>query len=270
MQVNAGSPETVTYLHTDHLGTPKFGTSAAGAQVWAWAPDSFGNGTPTGSATVNLRMPGQYFDAESGIFYNWNRYYNPEIGRYISSDPIGLEGGMNTFLYAGANPVMAMDQEGLMTRCFTGSYDMTCPSRGNLLAGGAAGGANTSAQTKGLLQQMLNAARKGSSAGQAASVLSNESSESGSSGACPSPEELRGKTPEEVDKIMKEKGWQPEPSKSGGGTRYPSPDKKGEQVRIQPGYPSNPDPMKRGPYAVISKGGDKFRVPLANNPLLPE
>ncbi len=112
-QVNAGSPETVTYLHTDHLGTPKFGTNAAGAQVWAWAPDSFGNGTPTGSATVNLRMPGQYFDAESGIFYNWNRYYNPEIGRYISSDPIGLEGGMNTFLYAGANPVMAVDPEGL-------------------------------------------------------------------------------------------------------------------------------------------------------------
>ena len=112
-QVNAGSPETVTYLHTDHLGTPKYGTNAAGAQVWAWAPDAFGNGAPTGSATVNLRMPGQYFDAESGIFYNWNRYYNPEIGRYISSDPIGLEGGINTFLYAGANPVMMMDPQGL-------------------------------------------------------------------------------------------------------------------------------------------------------------
>ena len=112
-QVNAGSPETVTYLHTDHLGTPKYGTNAAGAQVLSWAPDAFGNGAPTGSATVNLRMPGQYFDAESGIFYNWNRYYNPAIGRYISSDPIGLAGGINTFLYAGANPVMAADPEGL-------------------------------------------------------------------------------------------------------------------------------------------------------------
>ena len=114
-QVNAGSPETVTYLHTDHLGTPKYGTNAAGAQVWAWAPDAFGNGAPTGSATVNLRMPGQYFDAESGMFYNWNRYYSPEIGRYISSDPIGLAGGINTFLYAGANPVMMIDPEGQQT-----------------------------------------------------------------------------------------------------------------------------------------------------------
>jgi len=56
---------------------------------------------------------GQYFDAESNLFYNWNRYYNPATGRYISSDPIGLEGGINTFLYAAASPVMMIDPEGL-------------------------------------------------------------------------------------------------------------------------------------------------------------
>ncbi len=190
-QVNAGSPETVTYLHTDHLGTPKFGTSAAGAQVWAWAPDSFGNGAPTGSATVNLRMPGQYFDAESGIFYNWNRYYNPEIGRYISSDPIGLEGGMNTFLYAGANPVMAVDPEGLMTRCFTGSYDITCPSRGGMLVGG---GASTSAQAKSALQRMLDAARLGQGAG---SVLQNTSANDSDNKTCSI--EGSGNTPNSED-----------------------------------------------------------------------
>ncbi len=61
-QVNAGSPETATWLHTDQLGTPRFGTNAAGTQVWAWNSDAFGNGTPTGSITVNLRLPGQYFD----------------------------------------------------------------------------------------------------------------------------------------------------------------------------------------------------------------
>lgn len=114
-QVNAGSPETVTYLHPDHLGTPKYGTNAGGTQVWAWAPDAFGNGSPSGAATVNLRMPGQFYDAESSLFYNWNRYYNPATGRYISSDPIGLEGGINTFLYAAASPVMLIDQEGLDT-----------------------------------------------------------------------------------------------------------------------------------------------------------
>jgi len=57
-------------------------------------------------------MPGQFYDAESSLFYNWNRYYNPATGRYISSDPIGLEGGINTFLYAAASPVMMIDPTG--------------------------------------------------------------------------------------------------------------------------------------------------------------
>ncbi len=58
-------------------------------------------------------MPGQFYDAESSLFYNWNRYYNPATGRYISSDPIGLDGGINTFLYAAARPVMMIDPKGL-------------------------------------------------------------------------------------------------------------------------------------------------------------
>jgi RHS repeat-associated protein len=114
-QVDAGSPEVLTYLHPDHLGTPRFGTSTGGSQVWAWSSDTFGNGAPSGAATVNLRMPGQYYDAESGLFYNWNRYYNPATGRYISSDPIGIDGGLNIFLYAEASPVMYSDPRGLET-----------------------------------------------------------------------------------------------------------------------------------------------------------
>ena len=111
-QVDAGSPEVLTYLHTDHLGTPRFGTDSSGTQVWSWSSDGFGVGATSGSRTVNLRMPGQYYDAESALFYNWNRYYNPAIGRYISSDPIGIAGGLNTFGYAGQNPVMYTDPTG--------------------------------------------------------------------------------------------------------------------------------------------------------------
>jgi len=95
-----------------HLGTSRFGTNTAGTQVWSWYSDAFGNGTPSGSVTVNLRMPGKYSDSQSGLFYNWNRYYNPAIGRYISSDPIGLNGGLNTFNYVEASPVMYSDPEG--------------------------------------------------------------------------------------------------------------------------------------------------------------
>ncbi|MDD3020690.1 MAG: DUF6531 domain-containing protein [Alphaproteobacteria bacterium] len=111
-QIDTGTPEVLTYLHTDHLGTPRFGTNTGGTQVWSWTSDGFGVGSTSGSRTVNLRMAGQYYDAESGLFYNWNRYYNPVIGRYISSDPIGIAGGLNTFLYAEASPVMYNDPEG--------------------------------------------------------------------------------------------------------------------------------------------------------------
>jgi RHS repeat-associated protein len=61
----------------------------------------------------NLRFPGQYYDAETRLHYNWNRYYNPETGRYIAADPIGLGGGMNLYVYVGADPVSSVDPWGL-------------------------------------------------------------------------------------------------------------------------------------------------------------
>lgn len=111
--LKSGATEAVTYLHTDHLATPRYGTNAAGSTVWTWDSGAFGKEAPTGTVTVNLRFPGQYFDSETTLFYNWNRYYNPAIGRYISSDPIGLAGGLATYNYVSASPVMFSDPEGL-------------------------------------------------------------------------------------------------------------------------------------------------------------
>ncbi len=120
-QIESG--EVLTYIHTDHLGTPRYATDSTGAEVWNWSSDAFGNGTPSGTATVNLRFAGQYWDDESNLHYNWNRYYDPETGRYISSDPIGLSGGINTFGYVSGNPIMFVDLEGASRARGDGSTD---------------------------------------------------------------------------------------------------------------------------------------------------
>ena len=108
--------ESVLYLHTDHLATPRTATNQTGTQVWRWESDAFGRSAPSGSEIVNLRFAGQYYDTETALHYNWNRYYNPETGRYITSDPIGLEGGLNTYAYVEGSPIMFVDPEGLKTQ----------------------------------------------------------------------------------------------------------------------------------------------------------
>ncbi len=98
------------YYHNDHLGTPQRITDKSGAVIWAADYDAYGKAitrTTADSAkaiTNNLRYPGQYWDAETGLHYNDRRYYDPETGRYLSSDPIGYEGGINLYAYAGAAP----------------------------------------------------------------------------------------------------------------------------------------------------------------------
>jgi len=104
------------YFINDHLGTPQELVDGTGAVVWQAAYLPFGQTQiVTGTVTNNLRFPGQYFDAETGLHYNWNRFYDPELGRYISADPIGLKGGMNLYLYVSGNPVNWMDPWGLKT-----------------------------------------------------------------------------------------------------------------------------------------------------------
>ncbi len=115
-----GTPETVLYLETDHLNTPIAARDQTGKVVWKWESDAFGSTLPnedpdgdTQNTTINLRFPGQYFDRESGLHYNWNRYYDPRLGRYLSPDPIGLAGGANLYQYGKSNPLSYSDPKGL-------------------------------------------------------------------------------------------------------------------------------------------------------------
>ncbi len=98
----------------DHLGTPQRLITGEGTVVWQAAALPFGQTqVQLGTVQNNLRFPGQYFDAETGLHYNWNRFYDPETERYIFADPIGLTGGMNLYAYVEGDPINAIDQQGL-------------------------------------------------------------------------------------------------------------------------------------------------------------
>ncbi len=102
------------YYHNDHLGTPQVLTDENREVVWRAEYEPFGEATETLSIVEqNLRFPGQYFDRETGLHYNYFRDYDPRIGRYVQSDPIGLAGGLNAYTYVLNNPLRYIDPLGL-------------------------------------------------------------------------------------------------------------------------------------------------------------
>lgn len=117
---NSNGTPTIAYYHHDHLGVPIQATDKQGNIVWSANYEAFGRATITTPAatadkptiTSNLRFPGQYEDEETGLHYNFNRYYDPETGRYMTQDPIGLEGGINLYAYVGGNPILYIDPTG--------------------------------------------------------------------------------------------------------------------------------------------------------------
>jgi RHS repeat-associated protein len=106
--------QKIYYYHTDHLNTPLKITDSNATIVWAADYAPFGR-TEVMVDTIenNLRFSGQYFDAETELHYNYWRYYDPEIGRYLTTDPIGIGGGINPYVYVENNPVNNVDPFGL-------------------------------------------------------------------------------------------------------------------------------------------------------------
>lgn len=135
----SGSTSVVSYLHADGLNTPRVVSTANGNAVWQWAfsGNAFGESSPTGSYSFNLRFPGQYFDSETGVIYNLNRYYEAGAGRFISADPAGLTDGPSVYAYARNRPLTYADPLGLWVKICTrelGSPDKPATARDKLFA----------------------------------------------------------------------------------------------------------------------------------------
>jgi RHS repeat-associated protein len=141
VNVTLGAPESnMFFIHADHLNTPRLVADATGTAVWKWdQQEPFGMSPPDknpsglGVFDFPLRHPGQYDDPETGLFYNYFRdCYDPVLGRYCQSDPIGLRGGINTYLYVAADPIRFVDPLGLAKFC--------CRPLANAFFGGFIGG----------------------------------------------------------------------------------------------------------------------------------
>ncbi len=107
-------------IHNDHLDTPQKVTKSDGSVVWSADYKPFGETVSIASVdgfTNNLRFPGQYYDAETGLNYNYYRDYNPVIGRYIEADPVGLFAGVNIYIYGMDNSNRFIDPQGLKSCC---------------------------------------------------------------------------------------------------------------------------------------------------------
>jgi RHS repeat-associated protein len=120
------------FIHVDHLNTPRLIADDQQRTVWRWdQQEPFGNNVPDespsglGTFEFPVRFPGQYFDKETNLHYNYFREYDLFIGRYVESDPIGLAGGMNTYAYVYNQPIRFGDPKGLDT------YMCTRPLQGS-------------------------------------------------------------------------------------------------------------------------------------------
>ncbi|WP_259282667.1 RHS repeat-associated core domain-containing protein, partial [Escherichia coli] len=108
-------PNRILYFHTDVNGAPEEMTDSDGKIVWETGYQVWGNTIQEkdhGGVEQNLRYQGQYLDRETGLHYNLHRYYDPDVGRFMVTDPIGLRGGLNLYQY-GPNPLSWIDPLGL-------------------------------------------------------------------------------------------------------------------------------------------------------------
>lgn len=124
---DAGTAPVLYYVLTDHLERPVMMTDESRNIVWQASYLPYGEvRTITGSATLNQRFPGQWFQMETGLAYNWHRHYDPSVGRYLQPDPLGMPDGPSRWAYVGNSPLMGVDPEGLQWKTGEGRPFFMC------------------------------------------------------------------------------------------------------------------------------------------------
>ena len=256
---------TSYFATKDHLGSVREMTDSAGNLVARYDYDAWGRRTlVSGTDLADFGFTGFYHDQATGLDFSRTRPYTAELARWLGRDPIGEAGGINLYAYTGNNPINYTDPSG---KLFGGDDAI----EGDAYLVGLAVLAGYSAyeavqmqhQSEISLQDFYIRLHARKEAAEAAKPAA---------GKCPTQEEVKGKTKEEIDKEMKEKGWVAAPTREGegSGTRYANPDKPGEQVRVMPGKATDPNPVKQGPYVRISTGGKVSPpIPIAGNPASP-
>lgn len=118
-----GSGASIVWLHGNHLGAPEVATDAHGQVLWRASYAPFGAATVQArdAFSLNLRLPGQYHDTETGLHYNRARYYDPDQGQYLSPDPLGTPDGPNPYAYVAFNPLAYVDPDGFILFAFDGT-----------------------------------------------------------------------------------------------------------------------------------------------------
>ena len=245
----------IYYVHTDHLGAVRKVTRPAdNALVWRWDVDPFftvytsvgltENENPSGIGTFhyNMRGPGQYLDVETGMFYNGQRYLAPGFGRYFRSDPIGLQGGINTYMYANGNPVWRIDPQGLdsslyckdPSREFVDPSDRVCSPKPVDVKELARDNAI------GIAWVLL---------GGATSIARMCAAE------VETPFGIVPKAGTRIRPAGVPENWRIGPSETAGGVKYYDPKNPGNQVRVAQGDPASPYPNMQRPYVRDLRNG---------------
>lgn len=223
------------YVHTDHLGTPQVMTDKNQEVVWERSQTPFGETVEdTGTLEQPLRFPGQYQDRETGFSYNYYRDYDPGLGRYVQSDPIGLGGGLNTYGYVSQNPLKYIDPTGEYAQC----------------AVWPVGTAACAAAGAGYAYRAYRAYTAAQAINNVAAPYRNE----GDNDTCSPEDAVSGA--DRPNLIPPEWGdGQPNKKKPDEGRRWQDPDNKGNGVRIDKGNPNNPWPSQQVDHVVVNDGG---------------